>query len=288
MKIATPVLLALSFAVTGSMLAAAQEASGPPQVLHIVREFLKPGKSGAIHDRSESNFVQAMARAKFPTHYVALSAMSGKTRALYLIGYPSFAAWQKDNDAMDKNAALSAELDRLGAVDGELLEAVDQSVFYYDPDTSYRPVPDLSQVRYMEVTSFHIKHGHSKDWEAIAKIVIDAHKKAGTSANWATYELAYGGDDEYLLFSADKSLADIDQGFAEGKQFQAALGEDGMKKLEDLVQQSIESSDSELFAINPGQSYAPDAWVKADPAFWKPKAAPAPKSAATPDKKPAQ
>ncbi len=96
-------------------------------------------------------------------------------------------------------------------------------------------------------------------------------RKPATSAQWATYELAYGGDDEYVAFSADKSMADIDTGFAEDKQFHDALGEEGMKKLRELEADCVESSDSELFSINPAQSYPPEAWVKAAPDFWKPK-----------------
>src|SRR5712664_3428914 len=51
----------------------------------------KPGKSGAAHERTESAFVQAMKRAKWPTHYLAVESLSGKSRALFLTGYDSFA-----------------------------------------------------------------------------------------------------------------------------------------------------------------------------------------------------
>jgi hypothetical protein len=285
MKIVSRILLGTVFATASGSLASAQEAPAPPKVLQITREFIKPGKSGAIHDRSESNFVQAMARAKWPTHYIALNSLSGKSRALYLTSYPSFEAWQKDNDAVEKNTALMGELDRLSVADGELLDSLEQFVFYYDPDTSYRPHADLSEARYMEVTSFHVRPGHTKDWEQLAKMVIEAHQKAGTSAHWATYEIAYGGDNEYVVLSADKSMADIDKGFAEGKQFEEAMGEEGMKKLRDLISTTIESSDSELFAINPRQSYAPEEWIKANPDFWKPKTPAAPAAKPAPEKK---
>jgi len=43
-----------------------------------------------------------------------------------------------------------------------------------------------------------------------------------------------------------------------------------------------------LFAFNPKMSYPSDAWVKADPSFWKPAAAPAAKPAAKTEAKPAQ
>ncbi|HTW61545.1 MAG TPA: hypothetical protein VMD55_07015 [Terracidiphilus sp.] len=286
MKIVRSVALGLFLAAAGSCLAAAQDASGPPKVLQIDREFIKPGKAGALHDRSEGNFVQAMERAKWPTHYVALNSMSGKSRALYLIGYSSFADIQKDGDAMDKNPALGAELDRLNVADGELLDAYDQFLLTYDEDDSYRAHSDLSHDRFIEVSSYHVRPGHRSEWKEIVKMVIAAHQKAGTSAHWATYELAYGGDEEYVILSGDKGLAEIDQGFAEGKQFNEAMGEEGMKKLSDLVSSAIESSDSELFAINPRQSYPPEDWVKANPDFWKPKpmAAPAAKPTA-PEKK---
>lgn len=289
MKIMSPALLGLSLAVGGSLFAAAQDMQGPPKVLDVTREFVKPGKAGAIHDKSESRFVAAMTAAKWPTHYFALNSLSGKTRALYLAGYPSFKAWEDDYLAEMKNTTLSAELEKDSEADGELLDGMDQFVFTYDEDLSYRPSSTLAPARLMEVTSFHIKPGHSKEWHELVHLVIDAHKKAGTSAHWATYEIAYGGDNEYVGFSDDKSMADIDTGYAEDKQFRDALGEDGLKRLRELEADCIQDSDSELFAINPTQSYPPDAWVKADPGFWKPKpaAAPAAKPAAA-AKKPAQ
>ncbi len=278
MKMTIPVLLGLSLAAGLTPYVQAQPSPAPPKVLHIEREFIKPGKAGAIHDRSESAFVQAMARAKWPTHYIALNSMSGKSRALYLVAYDSFADWQKDIDATSKNAALSAELDRSSVNDGELISGYDEGVLYYQDEQSFHPVADLTHTRFIEITSFRLRPGHHKEWNDAVKLVIDAHKKANDSANWDMYELEYGGADEYLLLSADNGLADIDNGFAEGKKFNEALGEDGMKKLEQLAAAAIESSDSELFAINPKQSYPPDAWVKANPTFWKP--APAAKPAA--------
>jgi hypothetical protein len=260
---------------------------GPPKVLEVTREFVKAGKSGDIHDKSESKFVAAMAAAKSPTHYFALMSLSGKTRALYLTGYSSFKAWEDDYLSVMKNKPLSAELDRDSMADGELLDSVDQFVFTYDEETSYRPSATLAAARLMEVTSFHIKPGHDKEWHDLAKLVIDGHKRAGTSAHWATFQIAYGGDNEYVVLSDDKSMADIDTGYAEDKKFRDAIGDDGFKKLHELEADCIQDSDSELFAINPAQSYPPDEWVKAAPDFWKPKPAAAAKPAPA-AKKPAQ
>ena len=112
-----------------------------PKVLQITREFIKAGKSGIVHDKSESVFVDAMSRAKWPTHYLGMTSLSGKSRALYITQYESFDAWQKDSDAVTKNTALSAALDRASVADGELLDSLDQGVFYYHEEMSLRPAP---------------------------------------------------------------------------------------------------------------------------------------------------
>jgi hypothetical protein len=81
----------------------------------------------------------------------------------------------------------------------------------------------------------------------------------------------YGGDGgTYLLLVAHKSLAEVDKGFAEDKQFMAAMGEDGMKKLAELSAACLESTQQQLFAFNGHMSYVQDDWIKADPEFWKP------------------
>ena len=49
-----------------------------------------------------------------------------------------------------------------------------------------------------------------------------------------------------------------------------------MKKLNEKFGASVDSSQEQLFAINPRMSYVSDEWIKADPDFWKPKAAAAP------------
>jgi hypothetical protein len=46
----------------------------------------------------------------------------------------------------------------------------------------------------------------------------------------------------------------------------------------------VDSSNSQLFSINPKQSYPMDEWVKGDPAFWSPKPTVAAKPAAAPAK----
>jgi hypothetical protein len=259
----------------------------PPKVLVVQREFVKPGKSGAPHMKTESAFVQAMTAAKWPTHYLGMDSMTGPSRSLFLVGYDSFAAWEKDNLATQKNATLWAAIDRALVADGELLSSYDASALAYREDLSLRPNQNYAQMRYFEIIRFKVRQGHDKDWDALVKMYMDAYGKATPAVHWATYQSVDGADNGgvYVVFNGLKSLSEVDAGFGDSKKFEAELGEDGMKKLADLTAACVEDVQTNLFSFNPSLSYSSDDWVKADPGFWKTKA-PAPAKA--PAAKPAQ
>jgi hypothetical protein len=128
---------------------------------------------------------------------------------------------------------------------------------------------DIGKMRYFEISVFQVKPGHQKDWDDLVKLVMAAYEKI-PDAHWATFEVAYGlQGNTYVVFSPLKSGAEIDKSFAQGKDFEAAMGADGMKKLGELSGAAIESSQSNLFQFNPASSYPKDRWVKSDPDFWK-------------------
>ena len=277
MKKFTGVLLGVSLLVGGIGLATAQDTSEvqpPPKVLALYREYLKPGKAGTVHEKSESAFVQAVTKAKVPTNYLAVDSISGRPRSLFLFPYDSFDGIEKDYMNTQKNPALATALDHAMVTDGELLSDMDSTLLAYREDQSLRPNVDIAHMRYFEISLFQVRPGHGKDWDDIVKLVLAAYEKV-PDAHWATYEVVYGQqpNSTYVVFTAIKSAADIDKEFAQDKDFVAAMGEDGMKKLAELETQALESRQSNLFSFNPRMSYPPERWVKADPDFWKPKQA---------------
>jgi hypothetical protein len=277
------ILFALSLAGVGLCAVSAQEKISVPKVLQIQREFLKPGKAGNIHEVKESAFIETLSRAKWPTHYIGMTSLSGKSRALFFTMYDSFDAWEKDGAAVQKNAALSSALDRAYAADGELQDSTDTGVFVFQEEMSLRPRPDLSVARFMEISSYHVRPGHNKEWMEAVKLVKAAYEKGVPESHWGMFAQQYGGDGgTYLVLTSRKSLAEIDKGLLDDKQFVATMGEDGMKKLSELVAASVESSQHQLFAINPHMSYVSDEWIKSSPDFWNIK--PAAKATAAPKK----
>jgi hypothetical protein len=278
-------LLCSAVAAVGSVAAQERAAMTPPKVLTITREFLKPGKAGPLHVKTESAFVKAMAAANWPQHYFAMDSLTGAPRSLFLTGYDSFAAWEKDNQATEKNAALSAALSKAAEADGELLTAIETTALVFREDQSFHPGVDIAKYRYFEITRFKVHAGHDRDWDAIVKIYKDTYEKIAPDTHWAVYEDMFGKDSGgiFLVIEPKKSLAEIDADFGTFKKFSDSVGEEGMKKLAEL-EVNVDALESNTFAFNPSESYPPPEWVKSDPDFWKAKpAAPA----AKPEKKPA-
>jgi len=289
MKKFTGVLLGVSLLVGGIGLATAQDTSEvqpPPKVLALYREYLKPGKAGTVHEKSESAFVQAVTKAKVPTNYLAVDSISGRPRSLFLFPYDSFDGIEKDYMNTQKNPALATALDHAMVTDGELLSDMDSTLLAYREDQSLRPNVDIAHMRYFEISLFQVRPGHGKDWDDIVKLVLAAYEKV-PDAHWATYEVVYGQqpNSTYVVFTAIKSAADIDKEFAQDKDFVAAMGEDGMKRLGELESSAVEFHQTNLFQFNAAMSYPREEWIKADPDFWKPKAAAKP--AAKAEEKPA-
>jgi hypothetical protein len=252
---------------------------GPPKVLVINREFLKPGKGGP-HEKTESAFAAAAKANKAPFHYLGMTSLTGQDRALYLSGYASFTEWVNERDAMDKMPALGAALGNAMVPDGDLLSSTDTSVWTFDADKSQNP-GNIIGMRYMEITVFRVKPGHDAEWDEVVKMVKDAYKKGVPEANWAMFQEAYGTPGSgYIVVEPMKSIGEIDMHMASGPKFAAAMGKDGMKKLDSLIAACVEEEQSNLFAFDPKMSIVPAEWIAAD-SFW------APKHAAAPAKKPA-
>src|SRR5205823_10089119 len=173
--------------------------------------------------------------------------------------------------AIQKNAALSAELDRAAVADGELLSDMDSSALVYDEEQSLRGPVDIAHMRYFEISLYRVRDGHRHDWEELVKLVKQGYDNI-PDTHWAMYDAIYGQEGRtYIVFIPMKSAKEVDEGFGHDKQFAEALGEDGMKRLGELEASAIQFSQTNLFQFSPKMSYPPDAWVKADPDFWKPK-----------------
>jgi hypothetical protein len=264
----------LFLTTTSIALAQEQTTSGPPKVLQIIREEVKPGK-GAAHEKVEAGWPRAFANAKSPTHYIAMTSVTGPSEAWFVSGFDSLASWEKDRLDNEKNTALTAELNQLDEKDGALLSGIRSVVATYREDLSYRATGvNIGQMRYFYVNTFRIRPGHENDYIQANKIVRDAHEKANVPEHWAVFQVMSGmPSGTYLTFQPLKSLAEVDA-FPQthGKAYQEATGDDGRQKLRELASAGTLSSEVAIFSFSPKMSYASKEVASADPDFWTPKA----------------
>jgi len=238
-------------------------------MLRIFREEVKPGM-GEAHEKVEANYVHAVARAKFPVHYLALSSLSGTNEVWFVEAHDSYASIEKAEAAIDKLPALKQELGQIGAQDGGLLTGGRTLTLAFREGLSYRPGVNVAQMRYFSVNTIRVRPGHDPEFREARGIIKAALEKANADAHFAVYQVVLGAPaGTYIVFTPRKSLAELDA--PPNQAIQAALGEEGQKKLRELASAYTQVSEPNLFAFSPKMSYPPKEFVAADAAFWAPK-----------------
>jgi hypothetical protein len=274
-------VVALSWLAGGAMSLRAQDQNAlPPKVLVIDREMVKVGK-GAAHAKNEAAFVRAFMGTKAPDRYLAATAMSGPSEAVFFIGFDSFAA-MGEADKYDSQPKVTAAIGPLMEKDADYVSEGRQLVATFNEKWSYRPGMNIAEMRFFELETLRLRAGHDKEWEDLVTLYKTTAAKLNMDENDIFYEVRYGAPDgTVLIFTPRKALSDLDTAIGTGKAFQEALGESGQKKWAQLVEATVQSGATELLEFSPEMSYPPEDWVKSDPSFWKPKPTMAPKGAET-------
>jgi hypothetical protein len=276
-------------AVGGPASLRAQDAAmqPPPKVLLIEREIVKFGKD-AGHEKNEAAFAKAAAVAKTPDRYLAVTTMSGPGEAWFLVGFDSYADWEKA-EQYDNQPKVQALMGPLMEKDADYVGDENQTVATYNEKWSYRPGMNIAEMRYFEVETIRLRPGHDKDWENLVTLYNATAEKINLDEHDIFFEARYGAPNGTIyIFTPRKSLAELDAGIATGKAFDEALGPEGQKKWAQLLEATIAADTTTLVRFSPEMSYPPEDWVKADPSFWKPKPTAAPKAPAGAAKKPAE
>jgi hypothetical protein len=283
----------LSFALAGSLVARAQTpAAPPPNILYIETDNIKAYESEP-YDKVAAEYPPVSRQVKAATHYLAMEAVTGSPRAIYLFDYDSYEAWQKDTESLLGNATVHEKFAALDKLESQYVSEVHNTIWHYRPDLSENVAgADLPHSHYWEVVIFHMRPGHDAQFDELTKLYKDANVKIGQqNIPWATYEGMNGATDSYPILIPMTSLKDEDTGLAHEKDFGAALGEEGARRMDKLSEEGVTSVEDNLYMVNPAASYINPDWVKADPGYWAPKPtvkpAPKPAAGAPPAPKPA-
>jgi hypothetical protein len=264
-------VVAVSCLVGGAVSVRAQdEAGSPPKVLMIVREMVKFGRAPA-HEKNEAAYVRVMEAAKSPGHYLAAETMSGPDEALFFEGYDSYAQIGEEFK-LESQPKLKASLGAVMEKDGDYVADGNQVVATFNEKWSWKPNMNIAEMRYFELETIRMRPGRDKEWDEMIALYQGAAAKMNLDEHDIFYEVHYGAPDgTVLIFTPRKSLGDLDAAMGTGKAFQEALGPNGRERWAKLVEETTAADSTELLSFSPEMSYPPDAWVKADPSYWKPK-----------------
>jgi hypothetical protein len=258
------------------VLAQTPERQGPPPVVLIVREDIKPGMMGT-HNRHSAEFAGIFNKLQSPNHRIALVPVAGsENEVIYLTGAGTFAeleGMQKATD--DKMSAASgnmkADLDRLDKEAPALHAGMRDMLAVLRPEYGYGAAVELPTMRYMAVTTVRLRPGQEDQYAELLKLQKAARDKAKAELHIAAFQVIAGTPNTTLMFFRPmKSLAEYDLRI--GPRVREAMSEDQQKKVDKLAADSIVFTETSVYAFSPQMSYVSKEMIAGDPAFWNRKA----------------
>jgi hypothetical protein len=253
---------------------------GPPKVLYVVREDIKPGMMPA-HNKHSASFATIFGKLQTPNHRIALVPVAGsENEVVYLTGADTFAELEGMLQATDKKmgAATGATKSELARLEGEapqLHAAMRDMLAVYRPELSFNPGVILPQMRYFTITTVRLRPGKDSAYaEYIQKMMNVAREKAKVdTVHLAVFQVISGtAGGTYLIFRPMKSLGEMDD--PAGMRVRAAMSDDMRKDVDKTVSDAVMSSDTSTYWLTPEMSYVEKEFAAVDPAFWNPKPEP--------------
>ena len=273
-------LMFLALFVFAALPAVAQTPPGPPKVLYIVREDIKPGMMPA-HNKHSAHFAAIFNQLQTPNYRFALVPVAGsENEVVYLTGAESFAELEGILQATDKKmgaatGSTKAELERQQIETPQLHAAMRDMLAIYRPELSFNPGVVLPKMRYFSITTVRLKPGHDAQYaEYIQKIVTVAREKAKVDMlHIAVFQVISGAPGgTYMIFRPMVSLAELDT--PTNMRVRAAMSEDARKDADKIYADAVMSSDTSTYWMTPEMSYVDKQFAAVDPAFWNPKPEP--------------
>ncbi len=250
------------------------QTAGPPAVLRIIRQTMKPG-AVAEQEKLAATAARALARARYPANFLALSSITGGLETWIVESHDSFASVEAASTFVENTPAVKWWLSQYEAQAGAAVTDVRRILAIFRPDLSYRGdqfAMDLPKMRYMSLVMVRLLPARDTEFAEAVRLVKAAYEKTGSDQPLVIYQVVSGAPSPaYLFFSPMVSLKSMDDSPARGKAMREALGEDGAAKTVKTSSEVTAASESFLFTLNPKLSYVSKEFAAVDPEFWIPK-----------------
>ncbi len=250
---------------------AEMDMAKPAPILVIYKEDVKAGRVTS-HDQLEANFARTYAKLSGARNFIGMNSITGPNESWFVQPYASLEDVQKEYEAYDHAPSqIKTALQQISSGENDNLSMQKAITTIYREDLSYKAtMENLPKMRFLQVITYRVAPGRDNDFVEAAKMVRATYEKANIPMQWACYQVWSGGpSNTYYVFRAVDSLAKIDPvaNMSNMQAFDKALGEEGGKRLEQLVADGMITQERNIYAFNPKTSYAPPAFAAAD-SFW--------------------
>jgi hypothetical protein len=229
---------------------------------------VKVGRT-AEHARNEAGWPAAFGRANSPDYYLAMTSITGMPEAWYIFPSASNAAYGESMMRYDKDAAMTAELERLSRADAELINSSRTIQAIARPELSMGSFPDLTKQRFWEISIARVRPGHEAEFDAAAKAYGSAAQRAAPTTQFRVYQVIAGmPTPTYIIFSSLSTFAQFDQMFANSMKTMQALNDSEQTVMRKWATDAALSWETNRFRLDPKQSYVSRETRATDPTFW--------------------
>jgi hypothetical protein len=272
-----------------------ENAGGPPPVLFIESEQVRPGQEEE-HTKVVKGTLHVYEREKWPLQAITMSGVTTlEGEVVFLVALDSFGAIDTLEEHIGKSPrAAIEEFTRLESQESTMHVWKRSMLAIYRPDLSYRPdVAAFAKATLIFSNQHLVRFGHTDEYEGDMHFLADTFSKANADLHWYTYQVVSGAPNgTFIRFEPLRSFADWDAYGQLLHTVMQGLDDAGKKRLGQLFKDSIEQASgndatplARLYAVRPDLSSVSDEFAAMNPAFWRPKPPPAP--ASKPASKPA-
>lgn len=225
----------------------------------------------AEYTRLEGEAATACARAStWP--YLTMHTISGpQIEVWYMEGFDSYAVMEHSGETFNKNAALSAELNRMMEAKANLVGDARVALAHYRNDLSSNVGLIQARTRFFTVTMVTVRPGHEREFEEIHRTLKSVRQRANAEDNRVVYQVVSGmPKNVYLIFSAHRSLQNAGDALDPSvDDYSTDVDDAARNRLDEYTRVSVMNSETWLFTVSPAMSNPAGEWIIEDPEFWR-------------------
>jgi len=250
----------------------AESSSGvtePPKLLLLVHQQIRFGKES---ERAKLGVAikRACDRISVPNSWIDLESVTGMTEALSFDPFDSFEQIEKAGMSWSQIFAGHSEIARLQEEIRAVVSSERTVIAVRRDDLGYRVNSiNLAQARAMRVLEVRLNPGHENDVVDAFQTLAAAYEKMNSDTPWVVYQVNVGmPSPSFLVFVPMAALRQNDDLLARRNALQAAEGEEGSQRLQQIAREAYASTESNIYVVSPEMSHVPKEFAAENPEFW--------------------